>query len=108
MGLDGSASSTDPLARRPSPPGSSVDREEGRVIFVGIDWAEGHHDVCVLDERGPVLAKGRVLDGVEGLARLHAMVAEHAEEPGEVVIGIETDRGLLVGAWWPRGTGCTR
>jgi len=78
------------------------------VIFVGIDWAEGHHDVCVLDERGPVLAKGRVLDGVEGLARLHAMVAEHAEEPGEVVIGIETDRGLLVGAWWPRGTGCTR
>jgi transposase len=68
------------------------------VIFVGIDWAEAHHDVCVLDERGVVLAKGRVLDGVEGLARLHAMVAEHAEEPGEGVIGIETDRGLLVGA----------
>src|SRR6266511_2152729 len=98
MGLDGSASSTDPLARRASPPGSSVDREEGRVIFVGIDWAEGHHDVCVLGEGGDVLAKGRVPDGVEGLARLHAMVAEHAEEPGEVVIGIETDRGLFVGA----------
>jgi transposase len=68
------------------------------VIFVGIDWAEAHHDVCVLDERGGVLAKGRVLDGVEGVARLHALVAEHAEEPGEVLIGIETDRGLLVGA----------
>jgi len=68
------------------------------VIFVGIDWAEGHHDVCVLDEGGAVLAKGRVGDGVEGLARLHVMVAEHAEEPGEVLVGIETDRGLLVGA----------
>jgi transposase len=68
------------------------------VIFVGIDWAERHHDVCVLDEGGAVLAKGRVPDGLDGLARLHAMLASHAEEPAEVVVGIETDRGLLVGA----------
>ena len=68
------------------------------MIFVGIDWAERHHDVCVLDEAGTVLAKGRVPDGLDGVARLHAMVATDAEEPGEVVVGIETDRGLLVGA----------
>jgi transposase len=68
------------------------------VIFVGIDWAEAHHDVCVLDEGGELLAKGRVPDGVEGVARLHEMVAAHAEEPAEVVVGIEIDRGLLVGA----------
>ena len=68
------------------------------MIFVGIDWAEAHHDVCVLDEQGGVLAKGRVTDDVEGLGRLHAIVAEHAEDPGEVVVGIEIDGGLLVGA----------
>jgi transposase len=68
------------------------------VIFVGIDWAEAHHDVCVLDGQGLVLAKGRVPEGVEGIGRLHAMVAEHAEDPGEVLVGIEIDRGLLVGA----------
>ncbi|MGH2576904.1 MAG: IS110 family transposase [Actinomycetota bacterium] len=68
------------------------------MIFVGIDWAEAHHDVCVLDEEGAVLAKGRVADGVEGVARLHEMVAAHAEEPSDVVVGIEIDRGLLVGA----------
>lgn len=68
------------------------------MIFVGIDWAEAHHDVCVLDEQGRVLAKGRVAEGVEGLGRLHAMVADHAEEPVEVVVGIELDRGLLVGS----------
>ncbi len=56
------------------------------MIFVGIDWPEAHHDVCVLDEQGNVLAKGRVAEGVEGLGRLHAMVAEHAEEPSEVVV----------------------
>ncbi|MBA3690242.1 MAG: IS110 family transposase [Actinobacteria bacterium] len=68
------------------------------MIYVGIDWAEAHHDACVMDEAGAVLAKGRVPQGVEGLARLHEMVAAHAEEPEEVIVGIETDRGLLVGA----------
>jgi hypothetical protein len=68
------------------------------VIFVGIDWSEAHHDVCVLDGEGAVLAKGRVSDDVSGVGRLHAMVAEHAEQPSEVVVGIETDRGLLVGS----------
>jgi transposase len=68
------------------------------MIFVGIDWAEAHHDVCVLDDQGELLAKGRIPDGVDGVGRLHAMVAEHAEEPEEVVIAIEIDRGLLVGS----------
>jgi hypothetical protein len=68
------------------------------VIFVGIDWAEAHHDVCVLSEDGAVLAKARVPDGIEGVARLHELVATQAEEPADVVVGIEIDRGLLVGA----------
>jgi len=38
------------------------------MLFVGIDWAEDHHDVCVLDVEGQVLARGRVPDGIEGLA----------------------------------------
>ena len=68
------------------------------MIFVGIDWAEAHHDVCVLDKAGEVLATRRIPEGLEGVARLHAMLEEHAERPDEVVIGIEIDRGLLVGA----------
>jgi transposase len=67
------------------------------VIYLGIDWAEAHHDACVMDEDGRVLAKGRVPEGVDGLTRLHEMVAAHTEEPSEVMVGIETDRGLLVG-----------
>jgi transposase len=68
------------------------------VIFVGIDWAETHHDVCVLDEEGRVLGRSRVPDDIEGLGRLHAIVGEHAEDPSDVVVGLEIDRGLLVGA----------
>jgi len=68
------------------------------MIFVGIDWAEADHDVCLLDREGTVLATRRIPEGLEGVARLHAMVGDHVEDPVEVVVGIETDRGLLVGA----------
>ena len=68
------------------------------MIFVGVDWAEAHHDVCVIDEAGVVLARTRVPDGIAGVARLHALVADHAEDPAEVAVGIELDRGLLVGS----------
>ena len=68
------------------------------MIFVGIDWAEHHHDVCVLDREGRVLATTGIPDGVGGLAALHAVLADHADDPASVVAGIETDRGLLVSA----------
>jgi transposase len=68
------------------------------MVFVGIDWAEAHHDVCLLDEQGKRLAKRRVPEGLEGVRQLHELVSEHAEEPEQVVVGIETDRGLLVQA----------
>jgi transposase len=68
------------------------------VIFVGIDWSEHHHDVCVIDANGAVLAKTRVPDGIEGVAGFHEVLASHADDPAEVIVAIETDRGLLVGA----------
>jgi len=66
------------------------------VIFVGIDWAEEHHDVHVMNPDGQPLGRTRVPEGIDGIARLHALVADHADDPAEVVVGIETDRGLLV------------
>ena len=63
------------------------------MIFVGDDWAEAH---AVVDEQGARLAKRRLPEGLDGIGQLHALVAEHAADPGEVVVGIETDRGLWV------------
>jgi len=67
------------------------------VIFVGVDWAEAHHDVHVCDEHGKRLARARLPEGVDGIARFHELVG-HVDDPGDVVIGIETDRGLFVTA----------
>lgn len=69
----------------------------GRV-FVGHDWAEAHHDVFVEDEHGARLERARLPEGVEGVARFHALVAAHVDDPAEVTVATETDRGLFVGA----------
>ncbi|MCU4187535.1 IS110 family transposase [Acidiferrimicrobium sp. IK] len=67
-------------------------------MFVGHDWAEDHHDVEVRDGEGRRLSRARLPEGVEGVARFHALVAEHVDDPAEVVVATETDRGLFVGS----------
>jgi transposase len=71
------------------------------VLFVGDDWAEDHHDVEIQDHDGRRLATARLEEGVTDVARLHALIAANAGdelEPDQVLIGIETDRGLWVQA----------
>ena len=69
-----------------------------RSVFVGLDWAEDHHDVFVEDDTGKRLGGGRLPEGVEGVARFHELVAGHVEDPADVVVATETDRGLFIGA----------
>ena len=68
------------------------------MIFVGDDWAEQHHDVHLMDDTGRRLSSRRLPEGLAGICTLHELIAGHADEPGQVVIGIETDRGLWVQA----------
>lgn len=78
------------------------------MLFIGDDWAEDHHDIEIVDDDGRRLARARLPEGLEGITRLHALVAEHApatwiELPADVaaaqvVVGIETDRGPWVTA----------
>jgi transposase len=85
-----------------------MERGAGAVLYVGDDWAEDHHDIEVQDEAGKRLVKARLAEGIEGLTRLHELVSEHLEEEavdsetglvsGQVVVGIETDRGTWVSA----------
>lgn len=66
------------------------------MIFVGDDWAEDHHDVELIDEIGAMLVRRRLPEGVAGVAKLHELIAEHADAPEQVAVAIETDRGLWV------------
>ncbi|HSP36457.1 MAG TPA: IS110 family transposase [Frankiaceae bacterium] len=71
------------------------------MLFVGDDWAEAHHDIEIQDGTGRRLAARRLPEGLAGIAALHALIAEHLPEQAtaeQVVIGIETDRGMWVAA----------
>ena len=71
------------------------------MLFVGDDWAEAHHDIEIQDETGRRLIRRRLPEGIAGVGELHDLIGRFAaadDEPGQVVIGIETDRGPWVRA----------
>ena len=75
------------------------------MLFVGDDWAEAHHDIEIQDEQGRRLVRRRLPEGMAGIAGLHELIGEHVgqddgelDDPGQVVVGIETDRGSWVQA----------
>jgi transposase len=78
------------------------------VLFVGDDWSEAHHDVEVVGDDGGRLATARLPEGLDGVTRLHALVAQFVppewaeldpvEAASRVKIGIETERGAWVAA----------
>jgi transposase len=68
------------------------------MLFVGIDWAEAEHAVCLLAASGAVLRRLRVPHSAAGLRRLRAAIAEEASEPAAVHVALERTHGLLVDA----------
>lgn len=67
------------------------------TVFCGIDWADDHHDVALVDDNGEIRARARIDETCAGLAELLKLLGAHgdtAEDPIEVAI--ETGRGLLV------------
>ncbi|HEY3140215.1 MAG TPA: IS110 family transposase [Acidimicrobiales bacterium] len=72
--------------------------EEHMTITCGIDWAERHHDVALVDHEGVVVARQRIDTGVTGFSELVGLIAEHAQDLTGVPVAIETDKGLLVAA----------
>jgi hypothetical protein len=77
-------------------------------VFCGIDWAEDHHDVALVDQDGRLIAKRRISDDVSGyglLLQLLADAGDAADAP--IPVAIETSRGLLV-ACAPPAARCSR
>ncbi|MFF8861708.1 IS110 family transposase [Streptomyces sp. NPDC015139] len=67
------------------------------MIYCGIDWAERHHDVALVDDTGELLAKRRITDDATGYRLLLDLLAEYGDtENAPIPVAIETSRGLLV------------
>jgi hypothetical protein len=68
-------------------------------VTCGIDWAEGHYDVAVVDADGGLVGKSRFADTSEGFGAFIELLATAGDtENDPIPVAIETPRGLLVSA----------
>jgi transposase len=67
------------------------------LMWCGIDWAEHHHDVAVIDEAGQLRARLRIGDDAAGFTALLELLATHRLDcAADIPVAIETAKGLLV------------
>jgi transposase len=68
--------------------------------FAGVDWADSHHDVLVIDEASHQVGSCRVTHTVEGLTQLNdfLLAITGPERKEEMACIIETTHGLLIAA----------
>ena len=63
------------------------------TLFCGIDWAETHHDVAIIDGDGQLVARKRITDDPAGFAQLVEMLADTGDSTERPAPGaIETPR----------------
>jgi hypothetical protein len=66
-------------------------------VFCGVDWAEDHHDVALVDGDGQLIAKRRITDDAAGFAELLGLFSDAGDTREQPIpVAIETGRGLLV------------
>jgi transposase len=64
--------------------------------YVGLDWADTHHDVAVLDEAGKRVGVRRFAHSHDGLHDLKAFLLGIAASPDQLACIVETNHGLLI------------
>lgn len=66
--------------------------------YAGVDWADQHHDVVVIDEAGRQVGALRVAHTKAGLTELTRFLLSVAHAPDQVACILETNQGLLIAA----------
>jgi transposase len=65
-------------------------------IYIGIDWSETKHDVCILNQHGAILQEFVIEQTPAGCALLAEEIAHYQIEPACCFIAIETNYHLLL------------
>src|ERR1039458_7379897 len=79
-----------------------------RQLTCGVDWAEAHHDVALIDVDGAVVARSRIDTGASGFNELLALIADHG---GSAETRRSRWKPTRTCSWWPwlrPGSRCTR
>jgi hypothetical protein len=63
--------------------------------YVGLDWADTHHDVEIMNEQGKRVSVQRFAHSLEGLNKLKAWLLQTAKDPEQLACIVETNHGLV-------------
>jgi len=65
-------------------------------FYIGIDWADDHHDVHVTDDTGEMLDGFKVPHSYDGLEDLKMRLGNFSSNPGDILVAVESHQGLLI------------
>lgn len=72
-------------------------------LYIGIDWSEKHHDVCILNSQGQPIGTITVAHSLEGFRQLDAFRQKLAVARQACLVGLETAHTLLIDFLWEQG-----
>ena len=65
-------------------------------VYVGIDWADDHHDVYVTDNSAAALDSFNIPHSHEGMEKLISRVSKCSADRESVLVAVESHQGLLI------------
>lgn len=66
------------------------------MVYVGIDWADQSHSLCILDETGNKLHAFDIPHGQGGFETAHERIAKYSQSTSDAPVAIETKDSLIV------------
>lgn len=71
-------------------------KEELVMFYVGIDWADDHHDIFITNESGKQIDSFKITNTPEGISAFKDKISNLAVPKDQVLFAIETPNNLLV------------
>ena len=75
--------------------------------YVGVDWGQSEHQVCLLNATGEPVAERQIPHTGAGFTELATWLSEQTNQAGAASMGmvLETSRGPVVDGLWALGYG---
>jgi transposase len=73
------------------------------TVYLGIDWSEAKHVVCVMNSAGAVVQTLTIAHNLDGLLKLDHAIQALGQPPSTVQIALETAHSLVIDFFLERG-----
>jgi hypothetical protein len=82
-----------------------VNKEDSmsNIYYLGIDWSEAKHDLCLLNTSGERIVEKQIGHSVVGFGQIEALRQTLNVPAQALVCGIETANSLLIDWLWSKG-----